>query len=67
MNMDDDATNGFNKLVFLLTTNPMPPETFRNLLLLYCKYGYYDHAADVLAENAHLVDKYLDRVCVNYR
>ena len=62
MNMDDDASGGFEKLGFLLTSSPMPPETFGNLLLLYCKYGYYDLAADVLAENQHLVDKYLDKV-----
>ena len=37
--------------------NPFPPETFGNLLLLYCKYEYYDLAADVLAENAHLTYK----------
>ena len=39
--------------------NPFPPETFGNLLLLYCKYEYYDLAADVLAENAHLTYKFL--------
>lgn len=38
---------------------PFPPETFGNLLLLYVKYGCYDLAADVMAENAHLTFKYL--------
>ena len=38
---------------------PCPPETFPNLLLLYCKHQYYDLAADVLAENAHLTYEYL--------
>lgn len=33
------------------------PETFSNLLLLYCKFGYYDLAADVLAENSEFIDK----------
>ena len=28
-------------------------------MLLYCKYEYYDLAADVLAENAHLTYKFL--------
>ena len=28
-----------------------------NLLLLYCKYSYYDLAADILAENAELTYK----------
>ncbi|KAK7794910.1 hypothetical protein R5R35_005886 [Gryllus longicercus] len=59
MNMDCKPTEGFEKLQFLLQQNPFPPETFGNLLLLYCKYEYYDLAADVLAENAHLTYKYL--------
>jgi len=45
MNMDTKPTEGFEKLQFLLQQNPFPPETFGNLLLLYCKYEYYDLAA----------------------
>ena len=59
LNMELKPTEGFGKLQFLLQQNPFPPETFGNLLLLYCKYEYYDLAADVLAENAHLTYKYL--------
>nr|CAD7445553.1 unnamed protein product [Timema bartmani] len=59
MNMETRPTEGFEKLQFLLQQNPFPPETFGNLLLLYCKYEYFDLAADVLAENAHLTYKYL--------
>ncbi|XP_064601290.1 intraflagellar transport protein 70A-like [Liolophura sinensis] len=59
MNMDALPTQGFEKMQFLLQQNPFPPETFGNLLLLYIKYEYYDLAADVLAENAHLTYKYL--------
>ncbi|CAB3408425.1 unnamed protein product [Caenorhabditis bovis] len=54
-----DVGDGFAKLQFLLSQNPFPPETFANLLFLYCKHEYYDLAADVLAENAHLTFKYL--------
>lgn len=57
MNMEDDPTNGFKKLNFLLKNPPFPPETFMNLLLLYCKYQYYNLAADVFAENAELTYK----------
>jgi len=57
--METKPTDGFEKLQFLLQQNPFPPETFGNLLLLYCKYEYYDLAADVLAENAHLTYKYI--------
>ncbi|XP_066978143.1 intraflagellar transport protein 70A isoform X1 [Macrobrachium rosenbergii] len=59
MNMETKPTEGFEKMQFLLGQNPFPPETFGNLLLLYCKYEYYHLAADVLAENAHLTYKYL--------
>eukprot|EP00033_Pygsuia_biforma_P003332 GCRY01003651.1.p1 GENE.GCRY01003651.1~~GCRY01003651.1.p1 ORF type:complete len:680 (+),score=215.12 GCRY01003651.1:245-2284(+) len=59
VNMETDPDSGFEKLTFLLQQNPCPPETFGNLLLLYCKYAYYDLAADILAENSHLTYKYL--------
>lgn len=59
MNMDTKPTEGFEKLAFLLQQNPFPHVTFGNLLLLYCKYEYFDLAADVLAENAHLTYKFL--------
>ncbi|XP_062875089.1 intraflagellar transport protein 70A [Trichomycterus rosablanca] len=59
MNMDTKPTEGFEKLAFLLQQSPFPFSTFGNLLLLYCKYEYFDLAADVLAENAHLTYKFL--------
>ncbi|CAM6035461.1 unnamed protein product [Sphagnum compactum] len=63
MNMDTDPTAGFHKLNFLLQNPPFPPETFGNLLLLYCKpcHGFYDIAADVMAENADLIFKHLSQ------
>ncbi|VVC98628.1 unnamed protein product [Leptidea sinapis] len=57
--MDINPTDGFEKLHFLLQQDPFPFETFANLLILYCKFEYYDLAADVLAENAQLTYKYL--------
>ncbi|XP_066152230.1 intraflagellar transport protein 70A isoform X1 [Euwallacea fornicatus] len=59
VNFDQNPTEGFEKLQFLLQQNPFPPETFANLLLLYCQHECYDLAADILAENAHLTYKYL--------
>ena len=50
-NIDQDATGAFEKLTFLLSQTPCPPETFGNLLILYIKYEYYDIAADLLAES----------------
>uniref|UniRef100_A0A669QBD4 Tetratricopeptide repeat protein 30 n=1 Tax=Phasianus colchicus TaxID=9054 RepID=A0A669QBD4_PHACC len=66
INMDTQPTEGFEKLQFLLLQNPCPPETFGNLLLLYCKHQYYDLAADVLAENAHLTYKLLTPYLYNF-
>lgn len=59
MNIESDPTTGFKKLNFLLNNPPFPPETFPNLILLYCKYQHFDLAADVLAENADLTYKCL--------
>jgi len=59
--MDSKPSEGFRKLNFLLQGGPeSPQETFVNLLLLYCKYGYFDLAADILAENSDLTYKYLE-------
>lgn len=55
MNMEEDPTTGFEKLTFLLQQSPCPPEVLSNLLLFYIKYEYYDLAADLLAENQHIV------------
>lgn len=57
--IDVKPNDGFEKLHFLLQQDPFPPETFANLLLLYCKFEYYDLAADILAENAQFTYKYL--------
>lgn len=38
MNMEDDATGGFQKLTFLIGREGFPRETFVNLCLLYLKY-----------------------------
>jgi len=59
--LDSTTTNeGFRKLNFLITQQSFPPETFQNLLISYIKHDLYDLAADVLAENAHLHQLYLD-------
>ena len=57
MNMDQDPTTGFEKLNFLLSQTPCPPQVLSNLLLLYVKYEYYELCADLLAENQQLVKK----------
>ena len=62
MNMDENPSGGFEKLQFLIQRERFPQETFANLCILYIKYEYYDLAADVLAQNAHLTYKYLTPV-----
>jgi len=57
VNMEDNPSDSFTKLSFLLGQEISPPETFRNLLLGYCKYEYYPYAADLLAENSEIATK----------
>jgi len=59
LSMDTEPNSGFKKLNFLLSQPPFPNETFSNLVILYCKYGFYDQAADVLAQNVELSYKLL--------
>jgi tetratricopeptide repeat protein 30 len=59
LSMDTEPNSGFKKLNFLLSQPPFPNETFSNLVILYCKYGFYDQAADVLAQNIELSYKNL--------
>ncbi|XP_016522708.1 intraflagellar transport protein 70A isoform X2 [Poecilia formosa] len=59
VNMEQKPSEGFEKMAFLLQQPSFPRVTFGNLLLLYCKHEYFDLAADVLAENAHLTYKFL--------
>jgi tetratricopeptide repeat protein 30 len=66
MHMETAPTDGFRKLNFLLSNPPFPPETFGNLLLLHCKHGYFDLAADILAENAHLSFKLISAELYEY-
>mmetsp|Transcript_8791 Transcript_8791/g.14620 ORF Transcript_8791/g.14620 Transcript_8791/m.14620 type:complete len:661 (-) Transcript_8791:737-2719(-) len=63
---DEQPTASFKKLSYLLANPPYPPETFGNLLLLHCKYGNYDIAAGLLAENSTLTYKYLSQEQYDY-
>lgn len=66
MNIELDVNSGFEKLKFLLANPPFPPETFGNLLLLYCKYGHHDLSAEILAENSHLTYDFLTEDLYDY-
>lgn len=56
----DSGTIGAGPLV-------CPPETFANLLLLYCKYEYFDLAADLMAEHADMTYKHLSSVILQLK
>lgn len=64
--MEDNPSASFAKLTFLLGSESMPPETFRNLLIGYCKYDYYTYAADLLAENADLALKTMGQPMLDF-
>jgi len=69
VHMDKSPGAGFKKLNFLLSSGTFPPETFANLLLLYCapQHGFLDLAADVMAENPEYCSTLLSRVsCVQW-
>ena len=57
--LEQNVSEGFRKLNFLLQSRISPPETLVNLLLLYCKHNYFNLAADILAENSDLTQKFL--------
>lgn len=59
LSMDTNPVEGFEKLQFLIGQDSFPPETFANLLLLYCKHDYFELAADLMAENATYTYRYL--------
>lgn len=44
MNIDKNLPEAMKKLNFLLHNSMFPPESFQNLLFLYCKYGFFDLA-----------------------
>lgn len=50
VHMPNDPIRGFQKLNYLLTHPPSPLETYGNVLLLLCKYRFYDLAGDLLDE-----------------
>lgn len=42
ISVETNLADSFSKLQYLLGQNPFPPETFANLLLLYCKYEVFN-------------------------
>lgn len=63
MNMEQNPSEGFEKLQFLLQQDPFPPETFANLLLLYIKYEVSPVASRYLLFVATVITL-IDNKCV---
>jgi len=49
------------KLNFLMHNSLFPPETFQNLLVLYCKYQFFDLAHELMVENPRYCEQLLDK------
>jgi tetratricopeptide repeat protein 30 len=64
--MDTDTNGCLKKMNFLLGNPPFPPETFGNLLLLYCKHERYHLAADIMAENSQFTFDFLNDNLYDY-
>lgn len=47
-NVDQNSSESIKKLNYLLNNSLFPPETFQNLLFLYCKYFFFDLANDLI-------------------
>lgn len=64
--MDEDPSAAFSKLGFLMEAQPPLSETFRNLLLGYCKYDYFSLASDLLAENMDVAKETMGQPMLDY-
>lgn len=64
--LEKNEDDSLKKLTFLLSNPPFPPETFGNLLTLYCKHGYHNIAAEILSDNAHHKFELLDQNVCDY-
>ena len=61
-NLDEDVESSFDKLRFLITLNPSPPETLHNILIFYLKHQFYDITADLFAQFSEVVNDLLEPV-----
>ena len=63
LNSPNEIDSSFEKLSFLLKQdNGLLEPTFRNLLLMCCKYGKFDYAVDILERYSQHVYKHLSPV-----
>ena len=61
VSVNENCAESIRKLDELLHSTTCPPETFQNLIHLYCKYRFFDLAKDMLNSKPQLVSKYIQR------
>ena len=59
INIEEDPSIGIQKLEFLLSNQPFPPETLSNLLTFYTSHGQDDLAAETFETNKNLARELL--------
>lgn len=59
--VNENCAESIRKLDELLHSSGCPPETFQNLIHLYCKYRFFDLAKEMLSNQPQLAAKYIQR------
>jgi hypothetical protein len=59
--VNENSAESIKKMNYLLRNSVFPPETFHNLLFLYCKYFFFDLANELMNENPKFCEKLLER------
>ena len=64
--VSDNCADSISKLNELLNSTNPPPETFQNLIHLYCKYRFFDLANEMLVTKPQLASKFIKPDEVDY-
>ena len=59
--VNQNSAESIKKLNYLLNNSLFPPETFQNLLFLYCKYFFFDLATELIQENPKFCETLLEK------
>jgi tetratricopeptide repeat protein 30 len=62
----ENSADSIKKMNHLLRDCLFPPETFQNLLFLYCKYFFYDLANELIVENPKFCQKLIEKDDLDY-
>ncbi|CAI2360637.1 unnamed protein product [Moneuplotes crassus] len=62
----ENSAESIKKMNHLLNECLFPPETFQNLLFLYCKYFFYDLANELIHENPKYCQKLIEKDDLEY-